>query len=62
MHTLLNIVSKYLYIICSNTVKLGLKKRLDKEQLANSEPFPVTNIPVHLSDSEHMCDDQKVPC
>ena len=44
-----------------NTVKLGFKERLDKEQLANSEPFPVTNIPVHLLDSEHLCDDQKVP-
>ena len=38
-----------------------------KEQLGNSEPFPVTNMPVHLINSEQigfseqLCDDQKVP-
>ena len=31
------------------TVKLGCKERLNKEQLGNSELFPMTNIPVHLS-------------
>ena len=51
----------------TGTLKLGLKERLNKEQLGNSEPFPVTNMPVHLINSEqikfseHLCDDQKVP-
>ena len=27
---------------------LGLRNGLDKEQLGNSKPFPVTNMPVHL--------------
>ena len=50
-----------------HTVKLGFKKLLNKEQLVNSEPFPVTNMPVHLINSEQigfseqLCDDQKVP-
>ena len=49
------------------TVKLGFKERLNKEQLGNSEPFPVTNLPVYLINSEQIgiseqfCDDQKVP-
>ena len=49
------------------TVKLGFKELLNKEQLGNSEPFPVTNMPVHLINSEQICfseqscDDQKVP-
>ena len=49
------------------TVKLGFKELLNKEQLGNSEPFPVTNMPVHLinseqiSFSEQFCDDQNVP-
>ena len=49
------------------TVKLGFKELLNKEQLVNSEPFPVTNMPVHLINSEQigfseqLCDDQKVP-
>ena len=49
------------------TVKLGFKELLNKEQLGNSEPFPVTNMPVHLINreqigfSEQLCDDQKVP-
>ena len=49
------------------TVKLGFKERLDKEQLGNSEPFPVTNMLVHLINceqigfSEQLCDNQKVP-
>ena len=36
----------------STAVKLGIKERLDKEQLGNSEPFSVTNMPVHLLNSE----------
>ena len=49
-----------------NNVKLGFEERLDKEQLDNSEPFPVTNMPVHLiiseqiGCSEQLCEDQKV--
>ena len=49
-----------------STVKLGFKERLNKEQLGNSEPFPVTNFPVYLINSEQICiseqfcDDQKV--
>ena len=45
------------------TVKLGFKERLDKEQLGNREPFPVTNMPVYLINSEQigfseqLCDD-----
>ena len=49
------------YKICSIAVKLEFKEWLGKEQFGNSEPFPVTNMPVHLLDSEHLCDDQKVP-
>ena len=30
------------------TVKLKFKERLDKEQLSNSEPFPMTNMLVHF--------------
>ena len=55
------------YCIVCSTVKLGFKERLNKEQLGNSEPFPVTNMPVHLKNSEQigfgeqLCDGQKVP-
>ena len=51
----------------TNTVKLGFKKLLNKEQIGNSEPFPVTILPVYLIDneqigiSEQFCDGQKVP-
>ena len=31
------------------TVKLGFKERLNEEQLGNSEPFSVTNMPVHFN-------------
>ena len=50
-----------------STVKLGFKERLNKEQLGNSEPFPVTNMPVHFINSEQigfseqLCYYQKVP-
>ena len=50
-----------------NTVKLGFKELLTKEQLGNSEPFPMTNMPAHLINSEQIgfseqfCDNQKVP-
>ena len=50
-----------------NTVKLGFKERLDKEQIGNSEPFPLTNLLVYLINSEQIgiseqfCNDQKVP-
>ena len=49
------------------TVKLGFKELLNKEQIGNSEPFPVTNLPVYLINSkqigisEQFCDGQKVP-
>ena len=49
----------------ASTIKLGFKKRLDKEQIGNSEPFPVTNLLVYLINSEQIgiseqfCDDQK---
>ena len=49
-----------------DTVKLGFKELLNKEQLGNSEPFPVNNLPVYLINSEQIgiseqfCDDQKV--
>ena len=36
------------------TVKLGFKERLNEEQLGNSEPFSVTNMPVHLTNSEQI--------
>ena len=35
-------------------VKLGFKKQLDTEQLDNSEPFPLTNMQVHLIISEQI--------
>ena len=38
-----------------STVKLGNKERLDKVQLGNIEPFPVTNMPVYLINSEQIC-------
>ena len=47
-------------------VKLGFKKLLNKEQIGNSEPFPLTNLPFYLTNSEQIgiseqfCDDQKV--
>ena len=50
-----------------STVKLGDKERLDSEQPGNSEPFPVTNMPVYIINSEQpgvseqICDDEKVP-
>jgi hypothetical protein len=50
-----------------DTVKLGFKELLNKEQIGNSEPFTVTNLPVYLINSEQIgiseqfCDDQKVP-
>ena len=50
----------------SNTVKLGFKELFNKEQIANSEPFPATNLPVYLINSEQIgiseqfCNDQKV--
>ena len=49
------------------TVKLRFKELLNKEQLGNSEPFPVTNMPVCLTNSEEigfseqLCDNQKLP-
>ena len=49
------------------TVKLGFKEQLNKKQIGNSEPFPVTNLLVYLINSEQIgiseqfCDDQKVP-
>jgi hypothetical protein len=49
------------------TVKLGIKELLNKEQIGNSEPVSVTNLPVYFINSEQIgiseqfCDDQKVP-
>ena len=49
------------------TVKLGFKELLNKEQTGNSEPFPVSNLPVYLINSEQIgiseqfCDDHSVP-
>ena len=44
------------------TVKLGFKERLNKEQLGNIEPFPMTNMPVHLTNGkqiiEQLCNDR----
>ena len=37
--------TKILLFVIHSTVKLGFKEWLDKEQLCNSEPFPVTNMP-----------------
>ena len=40
---------------------------LNKEQIGNSDTFPVTDLPVYLMNSEQIgiseqfCDDQKVP-
>ena len=33
--------------MATTTVKLGSKKRLNKEQLGNSEPFSMTNMPLN---------------
>ena len=58
--------AKSLKMCLRNTVKLGFKEQLNKEQLHNSERFPVTNMPVHLINnekiafSEQLCNDQKV--
>ena len=47
--------------------KTAVKELWNKEQIGNSEPFPVTNLPVYLMNSEQIgiseqfCDDQKVP-
>ena len=30
-------------------LQLGFKERLNEEQLGNSEPFSVTNMPVHFN-------------
>ena len=44
-----------------------LKGLLNKEQIGNSEPFPMTNLPVYLINgeqigiSEQVCNNQKVP-
>jgi E3 ubiquitin-protein ligase HUWE1 len=41
-----------LYFVFSlNTVKHGFKELLNKEQIGNSEPFPLTNMPVYLINS-----------
>ena len=42
------------YCIVCSTVKLGFKERLNKEQLGNSETFPVTNMSVQLINSEQI--------
>ena len=37
-----------------STVKLGIKELFNKEQICNSEPFPVTNLPIYLINSEQI--------
>ena len=37
-----------------NTVKLGIKELLNKEQIGNSKPFPETNLIVYLINSEQI--------
>ena len=57
---------KYLDFKMGEGDKEKEKEWLDKEQPGNSEPFPVTNLPVYLINSEQIgiserfCDDQKV--
>ena len=41
-------------------VKLGFKELLNKEQISNNEPFPLTSLPVYLINSEQFCGDQNV--
>ena len=36
----------------ARTFKLGFKELLNKEQIGNREPFPVTNLPVYSINSE----------
>ena len=31
------------------TIKLGFNQRLNKEQIGNSEPFPVINLPIYYN-------------
>ena len=56
-----------IYYLIDSTIKLGFKERLNKEQLGNSDPFPITNMPVYIMNSEQigiseqLYDDQKVP-
>ena len=47
-------IFRYLIVIFHVTVKLGFKERLNKEQLGNSEPFLVTNMPVNLTNNEQI--------
>ena len=42
------------YLWDGRTVKLGFKELLNKEQIGNSEPFPVTNLLVYLINSEQI--------
>ena len=57
----------FLFFKMCNSVKLCIKELLNKEQIGNSEPFPVTNLPVYLRNSEligiseQFCEDLKVP-
>ena len=52
--TLLPSLTVFAIKLFSFTVKLGFKERLDKEKLGNSEPGPITNMPVHLINSEQI--------
>ena len=67
-----NYLRKYdIFLLCSTwnrgTVKLGFQKWLNKKKRGNREPFPETNMPVHLVNSEEigfseqLCDGQNVP-
>ena len=47
-------VTEYRLVQLHTTVKLGFKELLNKEQIGNSEPFPVTNLPVYLINSEQI--------
>ena len=44
----------FLFFKMCNSVKLYIKELLNKEQIGNSEPFPVTNLPVYLINSEQI--------
>ena len=44
----------FLFFKMCNSVKLCIKELLNKEQIGNSEPFPVTNLPVYLINSEQI--------
>jgi hypothetical protein len=44
--------------LVTTKVKLGFKEILNKEQIGNTEPFPVTNLPVYLI----ICREKEIHC